>query len=231
MNPLNDEDGDTSNRVHEIVTRMVAANAKRDFMAGPYRCAGDDGKTAKLNGFLGGKILESNLHIAVANRMLNPSPGLVSQEVSRICNESHIGTKRMQSFIFPREIIHDMNAADCHASREITPSALYTSIKAVIKLIYESNEMTGAREVLGVCEAILNINPIRDTKAAEPPRNELRVLLSLPHAQATLPQELVLTRTSTPNANQDVRIDGRKRSEYFADRSASNPFMSMLIAL
>jgi hypothetical protein len=37
MNSLNDEDGDTSNRVQEIVMRMVAADAKRDFMAGPYR--------------------------------------------------------------------------------------------------------------------------------------------------------------------------------------------------
>ena len=53
-----------------------------------------------------------------------------------------------------------MDAADCHANREITPGALYTSIKAAIKLIYEWNEMTGAREVLGVCESILNINPI-----------------------------------------------------------------------
>ena len=90
--------------------------------------------------------------------------------------------------------------------------------------------MIGARGVLGVCEAILNMNPMPNMNIVELPHHEPRILLPLPHAQATLPQELVLTRTSTPNKNQDVRIDGRKQSEYFADRSASNPFMSMLIA-
>ena len=40
---------------------------KSNFVAGSYACAGDDGKSAKLNGFLGSKILESNLIIAVAN--------------------------------------------------------------------------------------------------------------------------------------------------------------------
>ena len=41
--------------------RMVADNTKCYFMAGPYCCAGNDRKSAKLNGFLGGKILEYNL--------------------------------------------------------------------------------------------------------------------------------------------------------------------------
>ena len=46
---------------------------KRDFIAGSFSCAGD-GKSAKLNGFLGGKIFEPNHLIAVANRMLNLNP-------------------------------------------------------------------------------------------------------------------------------------------------------------
>ena len=74
MNLLNREDRDTPNRVYEYVMRMVANNTKRDFMAGPYCYAGDDKKSAKLNGFLGSKILKSNLLIAVANGTFNPNP-------------------------------------------------------------------------------------------------------------------------------------------------------------
>ena len=92
MNPPNDEDKDASDRVQAFVRRMVADNAKRDFIAGPYCCAEDDGKPAKLNGFPGGKILESKLLIAVANRMLHSNLEVVSQEVSWICNKNHIVT-------------------------------------------------------------------------------------------------------------------------------------------
>ena len=145
MNPfnLNDEDRDSSNCVCEFVIRMVADNMKRDIMAGSYSCA-RDGKSAKLNGFLGGKILESNLMIAVANRTLNPNPGLLTQEVSRFYNKQHIGTIMMQSFIFPPEIVHEMDEADQHNYRHLTLNAFYTSIKAVIKLMHELNERTNA---------------------------------------------------------------------------------------
>ena len=78
MNPTNDEDRGTSNCVHTFVMRMVDNNMMRNFMAGPYCWAGDDRKSAKLHGFLGDKILESNLLITVANRTLHPNPGLVS---------------------------------------------------------------------------------------------------------------------------------------------------------
>ena len=71
MNSFNDEDRDTSNCVHEFVTRMVANNMKRGFIAGSYSCA-RGGKSVKRTGFLGGQILESNFRIAVANRKLNP---------------------------------------------------------------------------------------------------------------------------------------------------------------
>ena len=85
--------------------RIVANNTKRDFMAGPYRYDRDGGKSAKLNGFLGGKILKYNLLVALSNRTLHPNPGLLSQEVSRFCNEQHIATRMMQLFIFPPEIV------------------------------------------------------------------------------------------------------------------------------
>ena len=66
---------------------MMANNTKSTFMAGSYACAGDDGKAAKLNGLLGSKITETNLITAVANRMLHPTPGLLTQEVSHFYNE------------------------------------------------------------------------------------------------------------------------------------------------
>ena len=55
MTPLNDKDRDTSKRVHHFFVRMVADNTKRDFVDGPYCYAGDDGKSEKLNDFLGGQ--------------------------------------------------------------------------------------------------------------------------------------------------------------------------------
>ena len=136
MNPLNDEDEDTSNCVQEFVRRMVTDIVKHNFMAGSYCCAEDNGQSTTLHGFLGTKILEANLQNAVVNRSLHPNPDLVSPEVWRVCNVRHIVTKMMQSLISPPEIVHEMDAADHRANRGITPSALYTSIKAVIKLMY-----------------------------------------------------------------------------------------------
>ena len=101
MNSSNNEDRDTYNLVQAFVTIMVANNTKSDFMAEAYACAGDNWKSAKLKGFLGSKILESNLTITVANRRFQPTPGLLTQEVSRFYNKRHIGTRMMQSFIFP----------------------------------------------------------------------------------------------------------------------------------
>ena len=108
---------------------MVADNVTDNFAAGPYRCAEDNGQYATLHGFLGGKILQSNLQITVTHIMLHPNLDLVSREVSRICNVRHIGTKMMQSFIFHSEIVHEMDAADHCTNREIRPSALYITSK------------------------------------------------------------------------------------------------------
>ena len=127
MNSFIYEDRDTSSLVHVFVIRMVANNMKIDFMARSYACARYDMKSVKLNGFLGSKILKSNCIIAVANQTLKPTPGLLTQEVSRFCNQRHIGTGMMQSFIFPPDIIHEIKR---------THSALYTSIKAVLKLMH-----------------------------------------------------------------------------------------------
>ena len=83
MNYYNDDDSETSIRCRNIVRLMMTDGMKRKFMAGTYVCAGDDRRTVALNGFLGSKILGSNLIIAVANRILYPAPGLLTQEVSR----------------------------------------------------------------------------------------------------------------------------------------------------
>ena len=70
MNSFNDEDRDTSNHVHKMFIRMMTNSTKRDFMAGSYVYPRDDGRSVKLSNFLGSKILESNLLIAVTNRTL-----------------------------------------------------------------------------------------------------------------------------------------------------------------
>ena len=64
---------------------------------------------------------------------------------------------------------------DQRAGREITTSALHTSIKAVIALIYGPNGATieeGAIEgvtVASVCLAIINMNPRSPTAEADFP--------------------------------------------------------------
>ena len=229
MNALNDEDRDISNRVHAFVMRMMADNVKCIFVTGPYCCVEDDGKSAKMNGFLGGKILQCNLQTAVAIRTLHPNPGPVSREVSWICNKNHIGTKMMQSFVFMIEIVHEMDAVDHCANREIRSSALYTSIQAVSKLMYELNKIIGAGVVLGVCVAILNMNSMPNTTLLELPHQETRILLPLHRAYSTLPQELVLTGTRIPDAYLDMGMDVRARSKYFAERAVASPFVSILI--
>ena len=97
MNFFNDEDRDTSDRVRTIIRGMVTDNMKSAFMTGTYTCARNDGKaaTSTLNGFLGSKILKSNLILTVANLELHPTPGLLTQEVSHFYNERHIATRMM----------------------------------------------------------------------------------------------------------------------------------------
>ena len=112
MNTLNKEDKDTSKRVYKFVRRIVADNAKREILACSYRCADDDGETVVLHSFLVTMILQCNVQIKLARRMPYPNPGLINQEVSRICNAKHIATNMMQSFIFPSEIIQEMDATD-----------------------------------------------------------------------------------------------------------------------
>ena len=62
------------------------------------------------------------------------------------------------------------------------------------------------------------------------PLHEPRILLPLPRAQSILPQELVLIGTNIPDAHLHVGMKGRTRSKYFADRSITQSFISILIA-
>ena len=175
MNNLNEDDEDTSTRVHKFIRSIVAYGAERTFLAGSYRCPVNDGESAALHSFLGIDITRSNIQIKLARRLEHPKPGLIHQEVSRICNANHIATQMMQSFIFPLEIVQEMNAIDHCDNREITTSALYTSIKAVITLmnrlngsIIEAGVMHDV-SVASVCVAIINMNPMPNTNELEIP--------------------------------------------------------------
>ena len=170
-----------------------------------YACAGADWKATKLNGFLGSKILESNLINAVANRTFHPTPGLLTQE-SRFYNKRHIATRMMQSFIFPPEIVHEMDKADHRNYRQLTPSALYTSTKAVLKLMnkFHANNNTGI--VLGVWVVILNMNMLPNTNILELSMHKPKILLPLKISQSTLPQELILIGTTIPEVHLYTRM-------------------------
>ena len=119
--------------------------------------------------------MRCNIQIELARRLDHPKPGLINQEISRICNANHIATRMMQSFVFPQEVVQEMNAIYRRANREITTSALYTSIQAVITLInglngsiIEAGAIHGVR-VASVCVAIINMNPMSNTNELEIP--------------------------------------------------------------
>ena len=60
----------------------------------------------------------------------------------------------VQLFIFPLEIVHGMDKEDQCNYRQLTPSALYTSIKAVLKLMNKLHVSIDAGVVLGIYVAI-----------------------------------------------------------------------------
>ena len=84
--------------------------------------------------------------------------------------------------------------------------------------------------MLGVCVAILNMNLIPNTNLLELPHHEPPILLPLPRVHSTLAQELILIGTRIPDAHLDMRMDGRTESKYFANRSITHSFISILIA-
>ena len=184
---------------------MIANGRKSKFMTGTYICAGDDGKIADLNGFLGIKILEFNLLLTVANRQEYLAPGILTQEVSRVDRSTHIATKMMQSFIFPPEIISEMNKADQRHHRTLTPRSLYTCIRSVLKLVNKLN----ANVVLGEAIVITNMNTAPNSGVVDFPLDELPILLPLPPTQSNLPHEIVLYRTGIPEENLHIKMNER----------------------
>ena len=61
MNNLNEDDADTSSRVHTFVRSVVAYGAKNKFLAGPYHYSIDDEETVTLYVFLGTDIIRSHI--------------------------------------------------------------------------------------------------------------------------------------------------------------------------
>jgi hypothetical protein len=51
MNNYKDDNRRLSSRCHIRVNNIVVSDRKREFMAGTYVCAGDDGRNIELNGF------------------------------------------------------------------------------------------------------------------------------------------------------------------------------------
>ena len=189
---------------------MVAVGRKSASMAGTYICAGGDRRIADLNGFLGIKILESNLLLAVTNCQEHPTAGVLTQEVSRSDNSTHIATRMMESFIFPPQIVSEMNKADQRHHRTLTPHSLYTCIRVVLKLVNELN----VDGVLGVAIAITNMNTAPNAGVVYLPLDKPPIILSLSPTQSNLHHEILLYRTKIPEENLHIRMNGRARCQY-----------------
>ena len=89
------------------------------------------------------------------------------------------------------------------------------SIKAVLKLINKLHTSACAEDVLGVAIAILNMNTKPNASVVYFPLHEPPILLPLPHAQSTLPCELVLVSTTIPEANLHMIMDGKNTEQVF----------------
>ena len=165
MNNQHENDEDLSERIQEFVQMKMDNGEKNAFMAGHYCCSDDNGELSKTNGYVGTGLMKSHIEMILAHMWDRPTTATLSQESSRLVTPAIIATERMRSFIFPQEIVQEMIKRDQCAGREITTSALHTSIKAVIALIYGPNGETieeGAIEgvtVTSFCLAVINMNP------------------------------------------------------------------------
>ena len=120
VNYHDDGNRGSSSCCHTLVNNIIVSDKKREFMTGTYIFAGDDKRIAELNSFPKINILEFNLLLAVTGSHTNPATGLLTQEVSRFRNRDHIVTIMMQSFIFPSEIVSELNKVDCCQHRTHT---------------------------------------------------------------------------------------------------------------
>ena len=165
MNNQHENDEDLSERIQELFQMKMDNGEKNAFMAGHYCCSDDNGELSKTNGYVGTGLMKSHIEMILAHMWDRPTTATLSQESSRLVTPAIIATERMRSFIFPQEIVQEMIQRDQRAGREITTSALHTSIKAVIALIYGPNGATieeGAIEgvtVTSFCLAVINMNP------------------------------------------------------------------------
>ena len=175
MNNQHENNADLSERIQECVQVKMDNGEKNSFMAGPYCCSNDNGELSKINGFVGTGLMKSHIEMILAHMWDRPTTATLSQESSRLVTPAIIATERMRSFIFPQEIVQEMIQRDQRAGREITTSALHTSIKAVLALIYGPNGETieeGAIKgvtVTSFCLAVINMNPRSPTAEADSP--------------------------------------------------------------
>ena len=173
----------------------------------------------------------------LANVWDRPTPGDIDQESSQLCTQTIVATERMQSFMFPQDIVQEMIRRDHCENREITPNALYTCIKSAITLICGLNGSVieeGAIEsvmVTGVCMAIINTNPsFHIVEVESPPPQAQRMLLLPPQRPSPLPHQLSLTSTSISGDHLSMANDGTTRSVQFAIKSVKNLFLATIIA-
>jgi hypothetical protein len=224
MNNLSDKDRGSFVRIQILVGDSITSGRKREFLTEVYVCDDNDGKAADFNACLGGRNLEFNLILACAGRHPNPTPGEVTQEVSRFSNKNHIATSTMQSLIFPPDIISEIIVADhCHC-HSITPTSLYACIKAVIRPL----NTLDADVVFRISVVITNMNTTTyvNTVDLPPPNKKTQSLTPLPvTTQLRLPNEISLRRAEVPDRNIRVILGNISPSilqNYVGSRGVEN---------
>ena len=88
---------------------------------------------------MGGRVLGFNIKCACIGRHDNPTQETLTQDVHRFNNKRHITTRAIQVLLFPTKIFAEINDADQLNHRKIFPTSLYTTLRAAINLIYESD--------------------------------------------------------------------------------------------
>ena len=118
---------------------MLVSGKKREFLAGTYAYAGDDGRLVELNDFLGIKNLDFNLFLAAMGRhptfasaVVRSNPRGLNIQQQRPYFNKHDAIIHLSS----REYIGNEQSSSLQPPyHTLTPDSLYTCIRVVLKLV------------------------------------------------------------------------------------------------
>ena len=112
MADTNIQDRDIFDSFEAIVEDLVNCNRKKEFLSRGYILDDDDGRTTEMNKFTEGKILDLMLVCSCIGRHTHFTPAMISQDTQRYNEKQNMTSRKMQTLIFPAEVVTEMNNTD-----------------------------------------------------------------------------------------------------------------------